>query len=66
MIEPGSSLARFLLLAFPMGAVTAGLVTRPPRARRIAFWAVLALMVGLQVLWIRTMWLFNPHGDWPP
>ncbi|OZB50275.1 MAG: hypothetical protein B7X40_02880 [Cellulomonas sp. 14-74-6] len=66
VIEPGSSLARFLLLAFPMGAVTAGLVTRPERARRIAFWAVLALMVGLQVLWIRTMWLFNPHGDWPP
>ena len=37
-----------------------------PRARRIAFWAVLALMVGLQVLWVRTIWLFNPHGDWPP
>ena len=66
VIEPGSSLARFLLLAFPMGAVTAGLVTRPDRARRLAFWAVLALMVGLQVLWVRTIWLFNPHGDWPP
>ena len=20
----------------------------------------------LQVLWVRTIWLFNPHGDWPP
>ena len=66
VIEPGSSLARFLLLAFPMGAVTAGLVQRPARARWAAFWAVLVLMVGLQVLWIRTIWLFNPHGDWPP
>ena len=66
VIEPGSSLARFLLLAFPMGAVTAGLVQRPARARGAAYWAVLVLMVGLQVLWIRTMWLFNPHGDWPP
>ncbi|WP_243883445.1 hypothetical protein [Cellulomonas dongxiuzhuiae] len=66
VIEPGSSLARFLLLAFPLGAVTAGVVPRPPWARRLWFGAVLVLMLGLQVLWVRQMWEFNPHGDWPP
>ncbi|MFC8193234.1 hypothetical protein ACFUMH_16385 [Cellulomonas sp. NPDC057328] len=66
VIEPGSSLARFLLLAFPLGAVTAGVVTRPGWARRTWFGAVLVLMLGLQVLWIRQMWEFNPGGDWPP
>lgn len=66
VIEPGSSLARFLLLAFPLGAVTAGVVTRPARARRAWFGAVLVLMLGLQALWIRQMWEFNPGGDWPP
>ncbi|WP_190278767.1 hypothetical protein [Cellulomonas sp. B6] len=66
VIEPGSSLARFLLLAFPLAAVTAGVVTRPAWARRLWFGAVLVLMLGLQVLWIRQMWEFNPHGDWPP
>ncbi|QGQ20068.1 hypothetical protein GC089_13700 [Cellulomonas sp. JZ18] len=66
VIEPGSSLARFLLLAFPLGAVTAGAVTRPAWARRAWFTAVLVLMLGLQVLWVRQMWEFNPGGDWPP
>ncbi|UZN04396.1 hypothetical protein [Cellulomonas sp. S1-8] len=66
VIEPGSSLARFLLLAFPLGAATAGVVLRPAWARRAWFTAVLVLMLGLQVLWVRQMWEFNPGGDWPP
>jgi hypothetical protein len=66
VVEPGSSLARFLLLAFPLGAVTAGVVTRPPPARRWWFGAVVVLMLGLQVLWVRQMWQANPVADWPP
>jgi hypothetical protein len=66
VVEPGSSLARFLLLAFPLGAVTAGVVTRPAAARRWWFGAVLVLMLGLQVLWVRQMWHANPVADWPP
>ncbi|WP_315098032.1 hypothetical protein [uncultured Cellulomonas sp.] len=66
VVEPGSSLARFLLLAFPLGAVTAGAVTRPAAARRWWFGAVVVLMLGLQVLWIRQMWHTNPVADWPP
>lgn len=65
VVEPGSSLARFLLLAFPLGAATAGVVTAPGRRR---WWlaAIALLMLGLQVLWIRQIWLFAPTGDWPP
>ncbi len=65
VVEPGSSLARFLLLAFPLGAATAGLVTAPGR-RRWWLGGVALLMLGLQVLWIRQIWLFAPTGDWPP
>ncbi|MEZ0449831.1 hypothetical protein [Cellulomonas sp. ICMP 17802] len=66
VVEPGSSLARFLLLAFPLGAVTAGVVTRPPAGRRWWFGAVVVVMLGLQVLWVRQMWQANPVADWPP
>jgi hypothetical protein len=66
VVEPGSSLARFLLLAFPLGAVTAGVVTRPTAARRWWFVGVLVLMFGLQFLWVREMWQANAGPDWPP
>jgi hypothetical protein len=65
-IEPGSSLARFLLLAFPLGAVTAGLVTRPPWRRRVWFVVVAALMAGLQIVWIYNTWRLTPPSGWPP
>lgn len=64
--EPGSSLARFLLLAFPLGAASVGIVTSSPRARRRWLAVLLLAMLALQVLWVRQIWLFNPHGDWPP
>jgi hypothetical protein len=41
-------------------------VTRPPAARRLWFGAVVVLMLGLQVLWVRQMWHANPVADWPP
>lgn len=66
VVEPGSSLARFLLLAFPLGAVTAGAVGRTRRGRAAWLAFVVLLMLGLQVLWVRQIWLFNPQGDWPP
>ena len=46
--------------------MTAGVVTRPPAARRWWFGAVVVLMLGLQVLWVRQMWHAGPTGDWPP
>ena len=66
VVEPGSSLARFLILAFPLGAATAGAVGRTRRGRAAWLAFVVALMLGLQVLWVRQIWLFNPRGDWPP
>ncbi|MCL2465392.1 MAG: hypothetical protein FWF28_10050 [Micrococcales bacterium] len=66
VVEPGSSLARFLLLAFPLGAATVGAVGRTRRGRAVWLAFVVLAMGALQVLWIRQIWLFNPTGDWPP
>lgn len=65
-VEPGSSLARFLLLAFPLGAATAGLVTRPRAARWAWTGAVVVLMLVLQVVWVWHIWRFVPPAGWPP
>lgn len=66
VVEPGSSLARFLLLAFPLGAVTAGVVARPAVARRLWYGGVVVLMLGLQAVWIWHMWRLTPPSGWPP
>jgi hypothetical protein len=65
-VEPSSSLARFLLLAFPLGAVTAGVVTRPARARRLWFGVVVVAMLYLQVVWVWDMWRFVGPSGWSP
>ncbi|HEY0215228.1 MAG TPA: hypothetical protein VGC57_02420 [Cellulomonas sp.] len=65
-VEPGSSLARFLILAFPLGAATAGVVTAPARARRAWWSAVVLVMLGLQVVWVWRIWQFVPPSGWPP
>ncbi len=66
VVEPGSSLARFLLLAFPLGTVTAALVTRPAAARRVWFAGVVAVMLALQVVWVWTIWRLDGPTGWPP
>jgi hypothetical protein len=43
-----------------------GVVTSSPRARRRWLVLLLIAMLAFQVLWVRQIWLFNPHGDWPP
>ncbi|MDM7830813.1 hypothetical protein [Cellulomonas edaphi] len=65
-VEPSSSLARFLLLAFPLGAVTAGVVTRPARARRLWLALVLLAMLYLQAVWVWDMWRLAGPTGWPP
>jgi len=66
VIEPGSSLARFLLLAFPLAAATAGAVGRTRRGRAAWLAFVVLLMLVLQVVWVRHIWQFDPPADWPP
>ncbi|VTR78083.1 hypothetical protein [Cellulomonas hominis] len=65
-VEPGSSLARFLVLAFPLGAATAGVVTRPRWARWAWTGAVVVLMLALQVVWVWRIWRLVPPSGWPP
>ncbi|MDR3068696.1 MAG: hypothetical protein LBU50_04250, partial [Cellulomonas sp.] len=66
VVEPGSSLARFLLLAFPMAAVSVGLVTRPPWARRVWLAGLIVVMALLQVYWVYDIWTYGIGKDWPP
>ncbi|GEA79898.1 hypothetical protein [Cellulomonas uda] len=63
-IEPGSSLARFLVLAFPAGAITAGVVRRPGAARWAWFAGVVVLMLVLQAVWVWRFWRLT--SGWPP
>jgi hypothetical protein len=65
-VEPGSSLARFLILAFPLGAATAGVVLRPVWARRAWWCLVAATMIVLQVVWVWRIWRLVPPSGWPP
>ena len=66
VIEPGTSLARFLLLAFPFAAITAGLAARPAAWRRVYLVLVLVVMSLLQFGWVWTLWRFVPPSGWPP
>ncbi len=64
-IEPGTSLVRFLVLAFPIGAVLALLALRAARWRV----ALAALLVGAaltQVAWVGMVWRLVPPAGWPP
>lgn len=65
-VEPGSSMARFLLLAFPLAAATAGVVTRPRRGRGLWVAGVAGLMLVLQVVWVWQIWRLVPPSGWPP
>lgn len=65
-VEPGSSLARFLVLAFPLAAATAGVVARPRWARWAWTGAVVAVMLVLQVVWVWQIWRLVPPSGWPP
>ena len=61
VIEPWTSIVRFLLLAFPLGAVTLGW-TRS----RWWFWGCLAAGVAGQAWWVWSLWRLTPPSGWPP
>jgi hypothetical protein len=70
VIEPGTSLVRFAVLAFPLGAVVAGTV-RPRRpgpswAGRLWLGGVLVVCAALQVAWTWGLWRLTPPSGWPP
>lgn len=61
VIEPWTSIVRFLLLAFPLGAVTLGW-TRS----RWWFWGCVAAGVAGQAWWVWSLWRLTPPSGWPP
>ncbi|QJW37316.1 hypothetical protein [Cellulosimicrobium protaetiae] len=60
-IQPGTSLVRFLLLAFPLAAVTVGW-TRS----RLWLAAVTVVCVAGQAWWVWELWRLVPPSGWPP
>lgn len=64
-VEPGTSLLRFVLLAFPVAAVLAGWALRR-RSWRVWLGALLVLGVVGQVGWIGLVWRLVPPAGWPP
>lgn len=61
VIEPGTSVVRFLLLAFPLAAVAVGWTRSRPW-----FWAVVAAGLVGQAWWVWTLWRLVPPSGWPP
>jgi hypothetical protein len=64
-VEPGTSLVRFGLLAFPIAAVVARWALRR-RWWRAALTGVLLLGVAGQIGWVGLLWRLVPPSGWPP
>lgn len=63
VVEPGTSLIRFALLAFPAFAAVAVAAAGARRA-----WSVVLVAAGLaaQVAWVVWLWRLVPPAGWPP
>nr|WP_297426071.1 hypothetical protein [uncultured Actinotalea sp.] len=68
VLEPGTSLVRFGLLAFPVAAAasSAALARRTTTGRTVAVVALLATGLVGQVLWVALLWRLVPPSGWPP
>ena len=61
VLDPSTSLPRYLLPLFPLGTLLAG--ASPSRAYRRSL--AVAFFAG-QVVWVSWLWRFSPPTDWPP
>lgn len=60
-VQPGTSLVRFLVLAFPLAAVTVGWT----RSRAWLAAVTVAAVAG-QMWWVWSLWRLVPPSGWPP
>jgi hypothetical protein len=61
VLDPSTSVARYLLPLFPIGTVMVSASSSPAYRRALLF----AFVAG-QVVWIFWLWRFSPPTDWPP
>jgi hypothetical protein len=61
VLDPSTSVARYLLPLFPIGTVMVSASPSPAYRR-----ALLLAFVAGQVVWIFWLWRFSPPTDWPP
>lgn len=68
VVEPGTSLVRFSLLAFPVAAAaaSAALAVTDRRWRVVAAAGLVVLGLVGQVLWVWSLWRLVPPSGWPP
>ncbi len=65
VIEPGTSLVRFGVLAFPVAAAAAAWALRRHRWA-LALAALLVVGVASEVAWVACLWRLVPPSGWPP
>ncbi len=65
VLEPGTSLVRFAILAFPAWGA---LAVRVLHSRRPRVWSWVLVVLGLvgQVAWVGLLWRLVPPSGWPP
>jgi hypothetical protein len=65
VLEPGTSLVRFAILAFPAWGA---LAVRVLYSRRPRTWTWILVLLGLvgQVAWVGLLWRLVPPSGWPP
>jgi hypothetical protein len=61
VLDPGTSLPRYLLLLFPVGTVAVAGSSSLAYRRTL-----LASFAAGQILWVAWLWRFSPPADWPP
>lgn len=70
VLEPGTSLVRFALLAFPYWVLLAAWLVRLRRRAPVAGLTLLGSFVALglagQVAWVALLWRLVPPSGWPP
>jgi hypothetical protein len=61
VLDPGTSLPRYLLPLFPLGTVAVAASPSPAYRR-----ALLLTSAAGQIFWVAWLWRFSPPSDWPP